>query len=178
MVGPTCSQHLSFDSQGKVSVKATQADLKGNEALQLINDMVSSKNVYGAWVGTRMPSGNRTMILGDRMTGTSQVLNLSKTARTDIPVSSNSPLPPGYDGAVGIFSGYPQIAVGADGRPVSRPLVLFHELAENYQRTEKIKQYLDSHKNAIQRESILRVQQPQLNQFTLGSGPNQVTLKP
>jgi hypothetical protein len=125
-----------------------------------------------------MPSGNKSLILGDRLAGTYQVVNLSKTVRIDIPLSSNRPLPSGYDGAVGIFSGYAQIAVGADGRPVSRPLVLFHELAENYERSEKMKQYVDSHKNAVQRESILRVQQPQLNQYTLGSGPNQVTLKP
>ncbi|HET8796424.1 MAG TPA: RHS repeat-associated core domain-containing protein, partial [Thermoanaerobaculia bacterium] len=177
MVGQNCSQYVSFDKNGKVAITATAADLKNNEALALLNDMVSSQKTYGAWVGTQMPSGNKVLIFSDKMKD-NRVVNLSTTARTDIPANLNLPLPAGYDGAVGLFSDYPKISVGADGRPVSRALVLFHELAENYHRTEKLQQYVASHQNAIQRESILRQQQPQLNQFTFGSGPNNTNVKP
>jgi hypothetical protein len=59
------------------------------------------------WVGTQMPSGNNVLIFSDKMKD-NRVVNLSMTTRTDI--SSHLNLPAGcYDGAVGVFSGYPKI---------------------------------------------------------------------
>lgn len=179
LVGPDCSKHISFAKDGKVSIVATASDLQQNEVLNLVSDLVGSSKVFGAWVGTNMPSGNKTLVFGDRMK-TNQIVNLSTNPRTDIPARLNLPLPAGYDGAVGVYEGYDKISVGGDGKPVSRALVLFHELAENYQRTEKLKQYQVSHQTAIQREYTLRQQQPQLSQYTLGAGSprNTTTVKP
>jgi RHS repeat-associated protein len=168
LVGADCSRYLAFDKDGKVAVTATEADLRNNEALNLFNDMVISNNVYGAWIGTAMPSGGKTLRFGDR-TSMLRMVNASKTARTDVPASMNAQLPAGYDGAVGIFSGYAGIATGKDGRPVSLALSLFHELAENYHRTEKVQQYLASHANAKEREAVLRRQRPDFNQYSPGS---------
>jgi hypothetical protein len=58
MAGPDCSK-MTIDEAGNVTIQASAADLKSNEALNLINDMVSSHNSYGAWVGTSIPSGTR-----------------------------------------------------------------------------------------------------------------------
>jgi RHS repeat-associated protein len=177
LVGPDCNAYVQIADDGKVTITATAADLENNAVLDLINDMVTSPKKYGAWVGATMPSGDRMLMFGPRM-GDNRVVNLSTTARTDIPPALNLPLPEGFDGAVGIYRDYASIAVGQDGRPVSRAMLLFHEMAENYHRTEKIKQYLESHQNAITRENLLRLQRPDLDRFAPGAGPNSVTIRP
>jgi RHS repeat-associated protein len=177
MVGSQCADHVQIGKDGTVTVKATADELKANEALNLVNDMVQSQNKYGAWVGNSMPSGNASLPLGPQERDNT-VINLSTTARTDIPSRMNLPLPPGFDGAVGIYSGFSSIATGKGGLPVSMSMLLFHELAENYYRTDKAKQYVESHQNAITRENLLRVQRPELNQYSHGSGVYIVTPQP
>ena len=48
--------------------------------------------------------------------------------------------------------------------------MLFHELAENYFRTEKQQQYREAHPGAIERENRLRSQRPELNEYAFGAG--------
>lgn len=181
-VGPDCAKFITIEQDGKVKITASEADLKANEGLNLINDMVKSSNDYGAWVGTSLPTGTNgfSYKLGDKMKS-AQVVNLSTNFRTDVSKHVTQHLPAnGLDGAVGLFSGYASIAAsdGQGGKPVSRAMTFFHELAENYHRTEKLKQYKESHQEAITRENILRSQRTALNQFSHGSGPNKTTLKP
>jgi hypothetical protein len=71
----------------------------------------------------------------------------------------------------GVFSDAAKASTSPDGRPIHRPSLLFHELAENYLKTEKTMQYLDAHKGAIDRELIFRTQRPDLNKYALGAGP-------
>jgi hypothetical protein len=117
---------------------------------------------------------NSSITLGPQAKDENTV-NLSKTARTDIPPSLNRPLPPGFDGAVGIFSGFSSIAKSDSGKPISMAMLLFHEMAENYYRTEKAMQYKQSHQQAINEENLYRSQRPSLNSVAPGWGIYTVT---
>lgn len=148
-------------------MNATDDQIAGNEGLVLINDLVSSDNVYLGVVGTTMPIGTGSRTLGP---GTNDylVMNLSVT-KDDRPARQLLP-PAGFHGAVGIFAGISGV-YGAEGRPVHRASILFHELAENYAKTEKRQQYGPAHSDAIVREIYLRMQHPGLERFGFGAGP-------
>jgi hypothetical protein len=167
LVGPDCSKYLSFGDDGAVTVTATKDELAGNEALNLFNDLASSSDTYGAFVGSSLPVEGGAINLGGAK-GERIAFNVSKTP-DDRPGIDVRP-PAGFAGVAGIFSGIESAAKGADGRPGHRPSALFHELAENYLRTEKVQQYKEAHPGAIAREQLLRSQRPELNQYLLGAG--------
>jgi len=162
-----CGGLVKVAEDGTVSLNATDDQIAGNEGLVLINDLVSSDNVYLGVVGTTMPIGTGSRTLGP---GTNDylVMNLSVT-KDDRPARQLLP-PAGFHGAVGIFAGISGV-YGAEGRPVHRASILFHELAENYAKTEKRQQYGPAHSDAIVREIYLRMQHPGLERFGFGAGP-------
>jgi len=170
LVGPNCSDHLSFANDGTVTVTATDDELASNEALSLISDLAGSALLYGAFVGTEIPLEGQTIILGS---GKGEFVGFNaSTTPDDRPGVSYRPVV-GFDGVAGVFAGAASAAnfTATDDRPIHRPSILFHELAENYLRTEAKQQYREAHPGANERERRLRAQRPELNNFAFGGGP-------
>ncbi|MCZ7651661.1 MAG: RHS repeat-associated core domain-containing protein [Thermoanaerobaculia bacterium] len=167
LVGSGCARHLSFADDGTVTVTATKDELAANEALNLFNDMASSEKTYGAYVGTALPALGGSIALGTAA-GKRLTFNVSTTPDTR---QAQQLLPPiGFAGVAGVFAGIADVATGVDSEPAHRPSALFHELAENYLRTEKMMQWKEAHPGAIERENRLRSQRPEFRHYVLGAG--------
>jgi RHS repeat-associated protein len=167
LVGPSCADHLSFENS-LITVTATAEELEANEALRLLSEFADSQKVYGVYIGEQLPVDGGHVTLG-RGLGEFAAKNISenKDHRSGAPL-----LPPGgFSGITGISPDFEQIMISKDGLPTHRPSALFHELAENYYRTEKMKQYRDAHALAIRDEIRLRSQRPELNHYGFGAGP-------
>lgn len=95
----------------------------------------------------------------------------------DVRLSTQRLPPLGFSGVAAVTTDLAGATSGAEGKPVHRPSALFHELAENYYRTEKHQQYRQAHPAATQREMRFRSQRPELNQYTLGAGPYRRVLR-
>jgi len=167
LVGPDCEKHLSFADDGTVTVTATKDELAANEALSLFNDLASSELTYGAYVGGKLPTQGGFISLGG---GKGELIATNVSTTPDNRIKSQQLPPAGFSGVAGVFSGLTGVASGMNGEPAHRPSALFHELAENYLRTEKLMQWKEAHPGAIERENLLRSQRPELNQYLLGAG--------
>lgn len=169
LVGPTCDDHVSFAEDGTVTISATDEELASNEALNLLNDLAGSGRLYGAYVGTKLPLEGESVILGN---GEGQFIGFNASITPDVRPGVSYKPTGGFQGVAGVFidvESSPNVTA-TDGRPVHRPSMLFHELAENYLRTDEKQQYKQAHPGAIERENRLRSQRPELNKYAFGAG--------
>jgi RHS repeat-associated protein len=135
--------------------------VKSYEGVKLVNDLISSENDYkysvgsnavGIERGTGNAYGNNMPSVDDRK-GKEAVFNFSKTQRTDIDVNdvANSLPEEDFEGSVTIDDGefYNQNPETGTGHfDIPRNNIVFHELSENYNRTDKGQDYDVAHKNA------------------------------
>jgi hypothetical protein len=175
LVGPDCANKVGFAGNGAVSLSATPGDLSSNAALSFLKQVVDSGNVYGAWVGTELPVKGGKVTLGS---GEGERLGDNYSITDDKRIAAEDKPPDGYAGVAGVFSGIETAAnvQGAGGLPVSRPLGLLHELAENFAITEGGLQYKEGHAAANRVEAQVRAQRPDLTRFALAGGPYRRTL--
>jgi hypothetical protein len=115
------------------------------KSVVLLNNMINSENHYLYVAGDVMPATEKGtnrpirefgIVNGVKLDFGTAIDNLSKTPRSDKP---DEPLPAaGFDGAlrisIGQFSGTSEMVSNFE---VPRELVIFHELDENYLRTEE-----------------------------------------
>ena len=139
-------------SGSQIDFNFNDLDLKSNEVLKLLQQVITSKNTYNLTF--------RDAIQGEKgLYGTMDELGaavLSHTPRLASNVAGE--LPPGSGGQVTIATNanwYQRI--GGSDLMIIRPNVTFHELAECYSRTDLGKYYMSSettgaHFDAIQRE--------------------------
>jgi hypothetical protein len=160
---------VSFAQDGTVSVNATADQLSANSGLAFLNDLVGAKETIGVTVGTKVNSASGDIPL----TSVKSVRNLSATP--DNRAGSAQKLPPNdFEGRVGVLSTYTATRTekSASPRPISRDLVVFHELAENYYyKTVGGLQYEPAHLEAVALEQRLRAERPGLSSFAFGGGP-------
>lgn len=135
--------------------------------MNLFNDLARSENTYGAYVGSLLPTLRGDIVLGG---GPREHLAFNVSVTPDNRIKSQVLPPAGFSGVAGVFSGLTDVASDVNGEPAHRPSTLFHELAENYLRTEKSMQWKEAHSGAIGWENLLRSQRPELSQYLLGAG--------
>ena len=179
IIGGDCSRVSYNDKTNTITVDLTGIDLSQNEGASLINNLVSSSNVYNLALGDTVQTAGGLLSLS----GDNSIANLDrnsddryskgKTAK-DLPAK-------GIDDQVGIN---PKDAVFRDsqGRLVPLSSLIFHELAEAYAKVDGGKAYGDfqtlgvvdgaiaiglpqqgAHNEAVQRELMLRSQRPYMN---------------
>jgi RHS repeat-associated protein len=179
LIGGDCSRISYNDKTNTITVDLTGIDLSQNEGASLINNLVSSSNVYSLALGDTVQTAGGPLSLS----GDNSIANLDrnpddryskgKTAK-DLPAK-------GIDDQVGIN---PKDAIFRDsqGRLVPLSSLIFHELAEAYAKVDGGKAYGDfqslgivggaiaiglpqqgAHNEAVQRELTLRSQRPYMN---------------
>ena len=133
-------------------------DVQSYEGISLLNDLITSKKNYeyvlgGKIEGIQASSGDR-VYFDDRnaeLYPSTAITNLSVTDRVNIKLfpnesSSNDKPRFGIDGAVRISDG--EFSITGSDLKVPRGNVIFHELKENFYRTE-LQMYYHNHKDGI-----------------------------
>ncbi len=164
---------LTMDKAGKLSLKATAAQLAHNEALKVLSDIINAKEMYGITVSSVVRTKNGLVRLGPPR---HSAVNL--TARRD-PTYSKAvndlyAPPAGFDALVAVEPNIERDYVGVrgnKGKPVLAAASLFHETAEAYGRTTEGMPRNIAHARAIGRELRWRKQFPLLERYSLGAGP-------
>lgn len=141
------------------------SEIKTYKGVNLVDKLVNSSNKYQYSVANEAIATSRdtktqyNINLKVEKTGRvpnaqNAVLNLSKTIRTDISQDWPNAFSPqiGFDGSLtmreGEFSRGNSL-IGPEAQvPIKRNTIVFHELQENYERTENGKDYSDAHKAA------------------------------
>jgi RHS repeat-associated protein len=148
------ASRLSMDDNGKISFNTEGLNVSDDAACELINNLVNSENNYLFEISSetigyeRIGKDNSERgnainlnvedISGDHKSG---VYNFSKTQKMEGYIAPHDYLPKkGYDGQVTIGKGSWRFLNGG-WQPKSN--IIFHELAENYLRTEYGKYYAD-----------------------------------
>ncbi|MCK9220592.1 MAG: RHS repeat-associated core domain-containing protein [Bacteroidales bacterium] len=153
------TNRISLEGYEKMSTA-----IKESEGMKLIHDLTTSTNSYLYTVGDSVSSINRESLNKERLQTNplmtdknvlNSLDNLSITQRSDIPNSfpENNLPQSGFQGSVRISEGLfwrnnPITNTGKFLYP--REKVVFHELKENFFRTEKKMDYLEAHKNAAE----------------------------
>ena len=165
---------VSFAEDGTFSINASKEQLAANTGLRVLSLIAGSSKRIGLTVGNNVAKQNGSIPL----TLMFPIQNLSTTAD---PRGNKQTLPPnGFDGIVGIFSSMAETRlenVGTKKNPVigTRPAnlgaIAFHELTENFFKTNSGLQYQPAHDLAIGAERALRRERPELESFAFGAGP-------
>ena len=168
-IGPWAAEQAVGSPWG--SDRAETPELRG---LQELHAIATDEKRIGLVVGDAVSTSSGEV----QLNGRSPVRNLSTTP--DNRTSNQTLPPPGFDGMVGIFYGYADVAVEGVGtpgnmsegpRPVDLNSLVLHELAENYGKTSLGFQYRPAHNRAIEVEKEVRSQRPALESSAFGGGP-------
>ena len=140
--------------------------VKKYEGVSLVNDLITSNSKYKYTAGLQIDSKARVDIPDAGLkAGDKQVLykspkssardagdaidNLSTTPRGDTDFKNDYLPEDGFDGSVRIAEGEFSVLNETSGLvPTERASVVFHELKENFLRTDKKQSYNDAHKGA------------------------------
>jgi len=156
LVGSESAYRLTMDDNGKVGFNTEGLSFSTDAAYNLLNEMVNvSKNNFLFEVASKTEGFTRALgsnergdvetlnaedISGDHRSG---VFNFSKTQKMKDYIANYDYLPKiGFDGQVTLGYGHWLTVDGKYFQPKSN--IIFHELAENYYRTEKGKYYVNT----------------------------------
>ena len=174
ILGSEFENRIYFNEETNTfSVDLGGVDLSRNEGAALLNDIVNSTNIYDLSIGSTV----------ETLGGIIEVEHI-KNLDNNIDDRYNYRNPPGKVDTelprLGIDS---QIAIDLTVtrsristttlQSATTDSVLFHELAEAYEKVDHNKQYRQAHQSAISREERLRNQRPYLRQHNPGSGPGE-----
>ncbi len=178
MVGTEdAAKRISFDEKtGTITVDLTGIDLSTNEGAALLNDAISSKNVYDVSVGSSVESlGGQLSLTPTKDNAYRSMVNLDNNPddRFKKGKSDNDKPKKGVDDQIGINFDWRNKHSESNTKLSLAPdwTTTFHELAEAYAKVEHGKQYAQAHQEAIDRETKLRDQRPYLKDYNPGSGP-------
>ena len=166
----SCQNFIKVNNAGKVSFdyEKVSDEMKSYEGVKLLNNLVQSKKTYKYAVGDEVQVPNREgykpgtsngergkagMLqikpVGDPAPAQQAMANISETPRSDIENGDFMP-EPGVNGSVMMADGeFTRVNQTTGGHfVVPRNQIVFHELAENYYRTEKGMDYGGEDKGA------------------------------
>jgi RHS repeat-associated protein len=171
------AKRISFDEKtGVITVDLNGIDLTKNEGASLLNDVISSKKVYGLTVGSSVESlGGQLSLIPTKKNNYDTMENLDNNPDDRYSKGKSDDLKPpkGKDDQIGINYDYRDKHSESTTKLPQAPdyTVTFHELAEAYAKVEHNKQYAQAHQEAVDRETRLRDQRPNLKGYNPGSGP-------
>jgi RHS repeat-associated protein len=171
-------KRVTFDAKtNTISVDLNGIDLSKNEGAALLNDMVSSKNVFEVTVGSTVQTLGGTLPLVPTAKGGDWMANLDNNPdyryKKNPDKTTLQKPPAGVDDEIGLNLDYHRKNSQSITNLKQAPeyTTVFHELAEAYGKVEHNEQYEQAHKEAIDRENRLREQRPNLKEYNPGSGP-------
>jgi hypothetical protein len=143
LVSSEDANRISADENGKISFNTEGLNVSDDAAYELINNLVNSKNNYLFEVASETEGFERSG-KDNKERGNSISLNTEKKKSGLYNLSENEKMKystdedylpkEGYNGQVTLGKGYWLTIDGKNWQPKSN--IIFHELAENYYRTE------------------------------------------
>jgi len=154
-----------------VTINFTEEELAQNEGAAVLNNLITSENVFDFFVGTDVETRGGVF----SVTSGQNLDNLPderyRLGKTELFMPKE-----GIDSQIAI-NPYNQRISETALLPATINSIVFHEFAEAYSRVEYRKRYSDAHQDAVERERRLRDQRPYLKEHNFGSGPGDIVIK-